>query len=223
MRVIFPLNQIQIQRMKNLLTTIVFIFGFFFSQAQHKITYGLAAGVNISSASYGSPYTYFGKSSKTGFAGNAFVNINFAHGFSLQGELGYINFGSSYHDQDEPEPGDYINVHVSRNYITLAVLPTYKFNHTGLSVFAGPSIGYLINTRSQSDYFLFGENYAYSLPPFNYQKVPVFGILGAAYSLPAGFGISARYINGLTNIMDPYQHFTAYQHSFNFMVNYTFR
>ncbi len=63
-----------------------------------------------------------------------------------------------------------------------------------MSLYLGPSLGYLLSAKSSGG----GQS---ASDTDNYNSIDLFGEIGASYFLPMGFGISARYMAGITNIV----------------------
>jgi outer membrane immunogenic protein len=197
--------------MKKLLI-VAFLFSAVYSlQAQGTGTFGISAGINVANMTFKSQGVSASFTSVVGFKGFVFYDVPLGSSFSLQNELGYDGMGTKFTD---PNTGDQFSEAV--NYLTLSILPKYNVQHTGLSFFAGPSISFLLNAKStgggtsQSD-------------TDTYNSVDLFGVIGTEYFFPGGFGITARYMGGLTNIAKGTSNGeSAHNSAFSFTLAYKF-
>jgi outer membrane immunogenic protein len=196
--------------MKKLLI-VAFLFSAVISlKAQETGTFGVSAGINVANISFKSSGVTASFTSTVGFKGYVFYDLPLGGSFSLQNELGYDGMGFKYND---PTNGNFTE---AVNYLTLSILPKYNVQETGLSFFAGPSLGFLLNAKSTGG----GQSQS---DTDSYNSIDLFGVVGAEYFLPMGFGITARYMGGLTNIAKGATNGeTAHNTAFSFTLAYKF-
>jgi outer membrane immunogenic protein len=155
-------------------------------QAQGPGTFGVSAGINVSNMSIKSEGISLSLTSRVGFKGYIFYDLPLGGSFSLENELGYDQMGAKLSSQGEEFSS-------TVNYLTLSILPKYNVQGTGLSFFAGPSLGFLMSANSTA-------NGTSTDDKDSYNSIDLFGVIGTSYFLPMGFGLTARYMGGLTNI-----------------------
>ena len=142
---------------------------------------GAKAGLNFSTVS-----DYPGSKSKTGFHVGAvaeiFINEKFAVQpevlYSTQGVKGPYSFKASY---------DYINVPIMAKYYVM----------DGLSVQAGPQVGFLVKAEEEENEMGIKETYDIK----DLTKKVEFGLnFGVGYELPMGVFADLRYNLGLSKL-----------------------
>lgn len=158
---------------KILLLAVVTALGFTNVNAQ-EIKFGAKAGFNLASIS--------GDNTKetdavTSFNFGVLAEIPISEKFSFQPELMYSGQGYSFNDNT-----------VALNYLNVPLMAKY-YVAKGLSVEAGPQIGFLLSAKNEStdvkdsfNTFDFGLNF------------------GLGYKFKNGFNLGARYNLGLTDI-----------------------
>jgi hypothetical protein len=196
--------------MKKLVVFAIFCSAVSTLKAQGTGSFGVSAGINVANMSFKSSGVTASFTSTVGFKGYVFYDLPLGGSFSLQNELGYDGMGFKYND---PSTGNYTE---AVNYLTLSILPKYNVQQTGLSFFAGPSIAFLLNAKSSGGGMTASDTDSYN-------SIDLFGVIGAEYFLPMGFGITARYMGGLTNIAKgaPSGE-TAHNTAFSFTLAYKF-
>lgn len=160
-------------------------------------TFGVKGGLNVSSMSKDEALD--DQKSKIGFNAGAFVNIPVATNFSVQPELLYSNYGSKS-DWRNPLNDDRISSAAHLDYLAVPVMLQYNLI-PNLYVEAGPEFGFLLSAKNKlknettGDTITESGDYKDNLNSFNV------GLgLGAGYYFTPNFGITARYIAGLTDI-----------------------
>ncbi len=197
--------------MKKLVVFAIFCSAFSALKAQETGSFGISAGINVANMSFKASGVSASFSSLVGFKGYVFYDLPLGGNFSLQNEFGYDGMGTKITD---PNSGDKLTEAV--NYLTLSILPKYNVSQTGLSFFAGPSLGFLLNAKSTEG----GQS---ASDTDNYNSVDLFGVVGAEYFFPMGLGITARYMGGLTNIAKgTASGETAHNTAFSFTLAYKF-
>jgi outer membrane immunogenic protein len=197
--------------MKKLVFFAILCSGVISVNAQETGSFGISAGINVANMTFKSQGVSASLTSVVGFKGYIFYDLPLGGSFSLKNELGYDGMGTKLTD---PNTGDQYSEAV--NYLTLSILPKFNVQETGLSFFAGPSLGFLLNAKST------GGGMSQS-DTDSYNSVDLFGTVGAEYFFPMGFGISARYMGGLTNIAKgAASGETAHNSAFSFTLAYKF-
>jgi len=165
------------------------------TSSKSPITFGLKAGMNVSSISKDGGLEDQG--SKIGFNAGAFANIPVASSFSVQPELLYSQYGDKY---DQKVLGKTYSFARQLDYITVPVM--FQYNALpSLYLEAGPEFGFLVSAKNKAKNESTNEtisqsgNYKDQLSGFN------FGLgIGAGYYFTPNVGITARYVAGLTDI-----------------------
>lgn len=150
------------------------------TQSSTPVHFGVKAGLNVASINADS------FKAKAGIYGGFFANIPVASTFSIQPEVLYNGAGAKYEGSSDTRLNlDYISVPVMFQY---NVLPD-------LYLEAGPQFSFLINSKFKND--------TASLDVKDDFKGFDFGIgLGAGYYFAGGFGVTARYIAGVSDIAE---------------------
>lgn len=150
------------------------------ANSSSSVRFGLKAGLNIASISADD------SKAKAGIYGGAFANIPIAESFSIQPEILYNGVGSKY-DGDS-------DLRLNLDYISIPVMFQYNFV-PNFYVEAGPQFGFLINSKLKSDVGSFDADDVF--------KGFDVGIgLGAGYYFTDDFGVTARFVAGLNDIVD---------------------
>ena len=195
--------------MKRLLFAGILISALSSVKAQGPGTFGVSAGINVANMSVKSEGVSVSLTSKVGFKGYVFYDLPLGSSFSLENELGYDQMGAKLSSQGT-------ELSSSIDYITLSVLPKYNVQETGLSFFIGPSLGFLMSAKSSYN----GQS---SDDKDSYNSINLSGVVGASYYLPMGFGLTARYMGGLTNIAkDTQDGSSAHISAWSFTLAYRF-
>jgi hypothetical protein len=204
-------------------------FGFYFVQAQSKISFGLGTGLNISGMENEPAYFRISDKNLEAFTGYAFVNSRFSKVFSLQSELGYYGFGGIRKD-DIQGPADgivgLVTITTHLNYLNFSLLPKFSIPNTGVSIFAGPAVGFLLGSKTTYQIEAVHPEYVGSFIVPKYNNLCGFAVTGIEYVTPFGMGLSARYLYGFENILSDfyseYPQRTTKIHSVNICVFYQF-
>ena len=160
---------------KLIFITALAVFGFYYSNAQ-EVAFGIKGGVNFA--------TFNGDDSSeakgmTGYHIGGVVNIGVTERFSIQPELLYSAQGADSYLGDFRL--DYINIPVLAKFMVV----------DGLSVEAGPQIGFLTSSKLESE----------DIKDL-VKKTDFSALLGLGYMLDGGLNFAARYNFGLSNISD---------------------
>ena len=179
---------------------------------EDEIRFGAKAGLNISSIS--GDETDDAKS-KIGFHIGPVVEIPITEKFAIQPELLFSTQGAKS-EESETVTEEFFGItysysytsksDVKLNYLNLPVIAKF-YVAEGLSIQAGPQIGFLLSADSEYEYELTTdgetESDSGSEDISEYLNGTDFSInLGFGYQLPAGIFFDARYNIGLSNIYD---------------------
>lgn len=160
------------------------------SQAQttkkSRLGWGIKTGLNASKLN-AETTTSWDEDWKTGFVLGAFLNINAGSKFSIQPEFLYSAMGGNLSSPLMTEKH-------RLNYFSIPVLAKFKF-YKGWSVVAGPQIDLLISAKTRM------SNSSTVLKSTNNFNEESFNLTGGIEFFPGKcFGLSARYIHGLSNV-----------------------
>ncbi|MCT2563795.1 porin family protein [Chryseobacterium herbae] len=162
--------------------------------SSNPVTFGVKGGMNVSSLSKDEGLD--DQKSKIGFNAGVFANIPVAESFSIQPEVLYSQYGAK---ADYTVLGNKFSSSTKLDYIAVPVMFQYNLI-PNLFVEAGPEFGFLVSAKNKIKNESNGnsstsDNYKDDLKSFN------FGIgLGAGYYFTDNFGITARYVAGLTDV-----------------------
>jgi hypothetical protein len=208
--------------MKKLVLSALAVCAFSFSNAQEEtssnsidVTFGAKAGLNLA--------TFIGDPEdvdmKAGFHVGGMAEIALNEKFSIQPELLYSTQGT------EAEVVFFNGVNEQRetleynfSYINLPVMAKYYVTE-GLSLEAGPQIGFLVNAEAEID----GQTEDADQLLGDLSTVD-FGLnFGLGYKLNSGLNFAARYNLGLSNISDESSVDGEFNNSvFQFSIGYFF-
>jgi hypothetical protein len=158
---------------KILLLAVVTVLGFTNVNAQ-EIKFGAKGGLNFASIS-GNNST--GSDMVTSFNFGVLSEISISDKFSFQPELMYSGQGYSFNDNT-----------IALSYLNIPLMGKYYLTK-GLSIEAGPQIGYLLSAKNES-----------TNVKDTFKKVDFAANLGIGYKLENGLNFGARYNFGLSNI-----------------------
>lgn len=150
------------------------------TSSSSPVSFGLKAGLNVASVNDDDT------KAKAGLYGGFFANIPLASSFSIQPEVLYNGAGTKFeNDSDARLNLDYISIPVMFQYNALP----------NLYLEAGPQFSFMINAKAKNDLGSADVNDAF--------KGFDFGIgLGAGYYFTQDFGITARYVAGVSDIVE---------------------
>lgn len=165
--------------MKKILLSAVAIMAFGVAAQAQDMKFGVKAGVNF--ANLGGDAETSG--SRTGFHVGGLAEFKLSEQFSIQPELVYSMQGAK-----EEILGEEFDV--KYDYLNIPIMAKYYLME-GLSLHAGPQIGFLMSAKADDEDIKDGTN---SID---------FGIAGGAeYELSMGVFFQARYYAGLSNTYD---------------------
>ncbi|WP_415327244.1 porin family protein [Chryseobacterium sp. MMS23-Vi53] len=220
---------------KMLLSSALFVGVFTFAQ-NSQIRFGIKAGLNVSRISNTETID---ESPRNALHAGVFGNFPFAEKFSFQPELLYSTYGekeksSDVYAADDINVKSFSNYSIKLDYITIPLMFQYNML-PNLYVEAGPEVGILFSERVRGTSEIIttsGNSTSTSTEDFkspverkNFQGVNLgFGV-GAGYYITPKFGINARYVAGLSDVMkqNPLHHSNAIKNNvFQFGVMYKF-
>jgi hypothetical protein len=148
--------------------------------ASSPVRFGIKAGLNVASVNSDDA------KAKAGIYGGFFANIPVASSFSVQPELLYNGMGAKNED--------FSDVRLNLDYISLPVMLQYNVLPE-LYLEAGPQFSFAISRKIKGD--------GGSVDVKNFYKGFDLGIgLGAGYYIAQGFGVTARFVAGATDIIE---------------------
>lgn len=178
-----------------------------FALAQTSPSFGLKAGLNISSISDDG---YEDSKSKAGFYGGLFMNAPLSEQFSIQPEVLYSQMGSKVTQTSSGTilGTDYstrTSASLNLDYITVPVM--FQFHATPeFYLEAGPEFGFLVSAKAK-DYSRTtvsgGETSTINESGDIKDDFSTFNMgagLGLGFNFTPNFGINARYVAGFTDI-----------------------
>ena len=162
--------------------------------AQEYVKFGIKGGINSSTFSGDGFGDFDNPNSRTSFNLGLLAEIPVSDKFSVQPEVLYS--GQGY---DIASRNDANDVEYQLDYINVPILAKYYLIE-GLSIEAGPQIGFLVNSEIDSNPS--GDSGDISLDEDQFNKVDISLGLGASYKFRGGFFVNARYNYGLSDVYD---------------------
>ncbi|MGC5745301.1 porin family protein [Chryseobacterium sp. NFX27] len=165
------------------------------SSSSNPVTFGVKGGMNVSSATEGSGLD--DTKSKIGFNAGVFANIPVAESFSIQPEVIYSQYGN------KTEFSNALGKFSTSSHLDYIAVPVmFQYNLIpNLYLEAGPEFGLMVSAKNK----IKNENNGNSTTSDNYKDdLNTFNVgigLGAGYYFTPNFGITARYVAGLTDVI----------------------
>ncbi|MCD9854852.1 outer membrane beta-barrel protein [Epilithonimonas sp. JDS] len=180
-----------------------------FAFAQTSPTFGLKAGLNVSSISDDG---YEDSKAKAGFYGGIFMNAPISEMFSIQPEVLYSQMGAKITERGSGTVAgsDYsyrLSSSTNLDYITVPVM--FQFNATpNFYLEAGPEFGFLISAKARNSSYtnvegnFDADSYDSDSRDIkdNFSGFNMGAALGLGFNFTQNFGINARYVAGFTDI-----------------------
>jgi len=180
--------------MKKIILSAAMLFAIGFTAKAQDIKYGIKAGVNFATLTGDDVPEEL--ESRTGFHVGAVAEFKLTEQFSIQPELIYSQQGTKF---DTVEEGVSVKSTLKFDYLNLPILAKYYILE-GLSLEAGPQIGYRVSAKVKLEAPSLGEA---EYDTKDTTKAIEFGVAGGvAYDLPMGLFFQARYAAGLSKIND---------------------
>ena len=169
-----------------------------FAFAQTSPSFGLKAGLNISSISDDG---YEESKSKAGFYGGVFMNAPLSEQFSIQPEVMYSQLGAK---TDYKLAGTTFSNELKLDYITVPVM--FQFRATpAFYLEAGPEFGFLVSAKSKNTVSN-GNGSGSNTNELNKDNFNGFNFglgLGLGFDITKNFGVNARYTAGFSDVTKP--------------------
>ena len=198
--------------MKKVLFFVIALATFSFANAQ-DISYGLKAGLNYSNWSFSdADMDYF--DSRLSFHVGGVVEFGLSDKFSVQPELLYSSVGAKMDISEAPTRVASENYIYALDYLSIPVMAKY-YVAEGFSLELGPQIGVLLSAKIKYD----GETEDVK----DLFKSTDFGAgIGAGYKMENGLFINARYVLGLSNVLEDSGDEWGKNNAFQFSLGYKF-
>lgn len=169
-----------------------------FAFAQTSPTFGIKAGVNVSSISDDG---YDDTKAKAGFSGGLFLNAPISEQFSIQPEVMYSQLGAK---TDFTFAGTKVENELKLDYVTVPVM--FQFRATpAFYIEAGPEFGFLVSAKNKTT--VSNNNGAGSdtdeLDKDAFNSFNMGAALGLGFDITPNFGVNARYIAGFSDVTKP--------------------
>lgn len=165
------------------------------THAFSQLSYGVKGGVNVASL------TRIGNATtRTGYFAGGVAQCSFNRLIGIQAELLYSSQGVKYSgmalmdDMMLKTEGT-----VRFDYINIPLLAKLRLAE-GLSLDAGPLVGFVVNARSKLDWVDFESQGFHRIDKRDYQSFDVSLAMGLSYRFSNDVEISARYNLGLTEV-----------------------
>lgn len=190
---------------KVFLCAAVAVFSFASLSAQ-DVRFGVKGGLNLANlgGDFGIYDGYYGGSDaemKVGFHIGGVAEIKFSEKFAVQPELLFSNQGYKSKYSFAGASADY---NVNLNYVNLPIMVKF-FPIQGLSIEAGPQVGFLISAKDELNDFEISidPNDPENVDTSDKYKTLDFGMnIGVGYELPSGLFFAARYNIGVSKVDD---------------------
>ncbi|WP_066224457.1 porin family protein [Formosa haliotis] len=170
------------------------------SEATKQIKFGVKGGVNFANLNYDGDDLDF--SSKTGFSVGVMAELPLFENAVLQPEIMYSQMGAETSYRNEHVDNSSYDGTMRLNYITVPVMFKY-FVIEGLSLQAGPQIGFLVASKNeyQDDFFGFENNDEMDLSDLT-NSVDAGVSFGIGYQFMSHFYCDARYYLGISEVFE---------------------
>jgi hypothetical protein len=185
--------------MKKIIFSAAALLAMGFAAQSQEVKYGVKAGLNVADFGGDAKDTKV----KTGFTAGVLAEFKFGN-IAIQPEILYSQQGAKseiiYYNGDPDSSDGIIEYTAKLGYINVPVALKYYIIE-GLSLQAGPQIGFLISAKEKGDATANGESLSVEVDAKDiYEKIDfsIFG--GIGYDLPIGVFFQARYNAGLANI-----------------------
>lgn len=162
---------------------------------------------------------------RTGFFGGGYVSIPVSNQFLIEPAVFYSQKGYELRGSFSVKGAEFLSAgakaQLNTSYVDLPVLA--KVNVSGLQIFAGPQVSYLVDAKLRTTAGAMGFNIfdktMDAKDEFNEIDVALTG--GIGYQFSNGFNVTAAYDHGLTKV-DNGQDFDSYNRAFKVGVGFKF-
>jgi hypothetical protein len=197
--------------MKKVLFFAIAVMTFSFANAQ-DVSYGLKAGLNYSNWSF-SNEDMGDFDSRLSFHVGGVVELGLSEKFSVQPELLYSSVGAQM-DLSEASRAASDNFVYALDYLSIPVMAKY-YVAEGFSLEVGPQIGVLLSAKAKYD----GESEDVK---DSFKSTDFSAGIGAGYKMENGLFINARYVLGLSNVLEDSGDEWGKNNAFQFSLGYKF-
>ena len=185
--------------MKNILLISIIAFFVYTNVTAQKIKYGSKIGVNIANISGDETDDL---STRTSLHAGAIAEIIISDEFSFQPELLYSSQGAKSDRSEILDDATFRYSYVKLEYINVPLMAKF-YVVEGLSLQAGPQVGFLITADREFEKTVNGETETGAEDIIDKIKGIDFGLnFGLGYQLASGIFLDARYNLGLSYIND---------------------
>jgi hypothetical protein len=199
--------------MKKVLFFAIAIVTFSFANAQ-EVSYGLKAGLNYSNWSF-SDSDFDGYDSRLSFHFGGVVELGLSDKFSVQPEILYSSVGAQMDLSDAATRVASDDKFVyALDYLSIPVMAKY-YVAEGFSLEVGPQIGVLLSAKAKYD----GESEDIK---DSFKSTDFSAGIGAGYKMENGLFINARYVLGLSNVLEDSGDEWGKNNAFQFSLGYKF-
>lgn len=166
----------------------------------NKYKFGVKGGINFSNLNYNG--NDLDLSSKTGFTIGVMGEIPIAKQLALQPEILYSQQGAESEYFSEQINNISYEGTIKLNYLNIPLMLKY-FVADGLSLQAGPQIGFLLNSKNVYKDNFFGYENSDELDLSDYTHTLDFGVnLGVGYQFQDKIYVDARYNMSLSDVFE---------------------
>jgi len=187
---------------KNLIITMILLFGLTIVNAQNNIEFGLKGGVNLADITGDEVDSFDGR---TCFHFGVMAEFSISDSFSFQPELLYSCQGSDYSESFESIDTGFKSINadtyegtIKVDYLNIPLMAKYYVGEN-FSLEAGPQVGFLLSAKNEYNYP--GDSGEEDIK--DYVKGIDFGVnFGLGFKLESGANFGARYNLGLSDNND---------------------
>lgn len=181
-------------------TSVIYLFIFFLAsgllttQAQSRLSYGVKAGINRSSADH----NYYNFKSQLGFHVGVIADYQLKNNFFLRSGVDFTTKGAECEELWTNPDGETASVKYNFNYLQLPVLLGYKipvYNQTNIFFNAGIYLSYGIYAREKRAYIISANSYSES----QHKGFDDCGFWKVDFGLVGGLGIEYQRYFGMFN------------------------
>lgn len=179
--------------MKKIIFALVLVFGSVSLLIAQDIQYGVKAGLNLSNLEVTPESDPPAPSMRLGFNIGGFAELGLADNIFFRPEVTISAQGANDEDIEVTQT-------VKLTYLNAAFLAKYKLAK-GISIFAGPQLGFLVDGEFLEEDKISGEQDLFNADAV-YKGLDLSVGFGVGYELEMGIGLDLRYNLGLTDNND---------------------
>ncbi len=184
--------------MKNFLLFLAFSVMLTGTTLAQELAAGIKGGLNFpGTTSIGFGEDAVNGASSSGFHGGAFLRVRLSK-IAIQPEILFNRQKFDFMIEDPAIPGNEIDIEQFTSYVTIPIQVKY-YIISGLNVQGGPQFGFLLNAEQVDN----SQGADTSTSIEDLLKTADLGVnAGIGFDLSLGLQISARYVLGITDILD---------------------